>query len=51
MKVAVEFSEAVSGHQLRDELVAVGGLPVVMQFRQLDDTLANTHSEVTPHFR
>jgi hypothetical protein len=49
VEVAVELNEAIAGHELRDVGVAVGGLPVMMQFGELDDALANTDSQVTPH--
>ena len=49
VEVEVELNEAVSGHELRDVGVAVARLPVVVEFREADDALTNTHSQVTPH--
>ena len=45
--VAVELSEAVAGHELRGVVVAVAGLPVVVQLRKDDDALTNSDSPGT----
>ena len=48
VEVAVGLTEAIPGHEAGRVVVMVARLPVVMEFREDDDALADTDSQVPP---